>query len=48
MKKHLNKELVMPKEDNDDFKNSTNCSVYDNDQIDTDIKVRDNCHITGN
>ena len=31
MKKHLNKELVMPKEDNDDFKNSTNCSVYGND-----------------
>ena len=48
MKKHLNKEIVMPKEDNDDFKNSTNCWVYDNGQIDTDVKVRDNCHITGN
>ena len=46
MKKHLNKELVMTKEDNEDFENSTKCSICDNDYIDTDVKVRDHCHIT--
>ena len=46
MKKHINKELVMTKEGNEDFQNSTKCSVCDNDYIDTDVKVRDHCHIT--
>ena len=43
MKKHFNKTLVMTKEDNEDFKNST----CDNDYIDNDVKLRDHCHITG-
>ena len=47
MKKHFNKELVMTKEDNEGFKNSTKCWICDNDYIDTDVKVRDHCHITG-
>ena len=47
MKKHFNKELVMTKEDNEDFKNSTKCWICDNDFIAADIKVRDHCHITG-
>ena len=47
MKKHFNKELVMTKEDNEDFENSTKCWIYNNDYIDTDAKVRDHCHITG-
>ena len=46
MKKHFNKELVMTKEDNEDFENPTKCWVCDNDFIDTDVKVRDHCHIT--
>ena len=37
----------MTKEDNEDFENSTNCWVCDNDYTDGDIKVRDHCHITG-
>ena len=37
----------MNKEDNEDFKNSTKCWIYDNDYIDTDVKVIDRCHITG-
>ena len=45
--KYLNKELVMTKEDNGDFENSTNCWICDNDYTDGDIKVRDHCHITG-
>ena len=37
----------MTKEDNEDFKNSTKCWISDNDYIDNDVKVRDNCHIAG-
>ena len=47
IKKHFNKECVMTKEDNEDFENSTKCWICDNDYIDTDVKVRDHCHITG-
>ena len=47
MKKHFNKELVMTKEDYEDFKNSATCWICDNDYVDNDVKVRDHCHITG-
>ena len=47
MKKHFNKELVMTKEGNEDFKSSTRRWICDNDYIDTDVKVRDHCQITG-
>ena len=45
MKKYFNKELVMTKEENQDFKNSTKCWICDNYYIDNDVKVRDHCHI---
>ena len=47
IKKHFNKELVMSKGDNEDFKNSTKCWICDNDYVDNNVKVRDHCHITG-
>ena len=47
VKKHFNKELVMTKEVNKDFENSTKCWIYDNDYIDSRVKIRDHCHITG-
>ena len=47
MKKHFNKELVMTKEDNENFKNSNNCWICDNDYVDNYVKIRDHCHITG-
>ena len=47
MKKHFTKELVMTKEDNEDFKNSSRCWIYNNDYINTDVKIRDHCHVTG-
>ena len=47
IKKHFNKELVMTKVGNDNFKNSTKYWICDDDYIDTDVKVRDNCHIAG-
>ena len=47
MKKHFDKELVMTKEDNGNFKNSSKCWICDNYYIDNDVKVRDHCYITG-
>ena len=41
MKKHFNKELVMSKEDIENFKSSTKCWVCDNDCVDNDIIVRE-------
>ena len=38
---------MITKEDNEDFNNSTKCWICDNDHVDTDVKVRDHCHITG-
>ena len=46
MKKHFYKELVMTKKGNGDFESSTKCWISDNNYIDNDVKVRDNCHIT--
>ena len=47
MEKHFNKELVMTKEDDEDFKNSTKCLFCDNIYLDSDVKVKNHCHITG-
>ena len=38
----------MTKDDNEDLWNSTSCWICDNDFVDTDVKVKDHCHITGN
>ena len=37
----------MTKGDNEDFKNSTKFWIFNNNYIDSDVKVRDHCHITG-
>ena len=47
MEKHFNKKFVMTKKDNEDFENSTNCWIWENDYIDGNVKVRNRCHITG-
>ena len=46
MKKHLNKELVITKEENEDFRNSTKCWIGDNNYVHNYVKVRDHCHTT--
>ena len=43
IKKHFNKELMMTKEDNEDFKNSAKSWICGNDYVDNDVKVRDHC-----
>ena len=48
MIKHFNKELVMAKEDNENFNNSTKGWICDNNYIDNDVEVRDHCHIKEN
>ena len=45
--KYFNKDLVMTKAENKNFKNSTKCWICYNDYVDNDVKVRDHCHITG-
>ena len=47
MKKNFNKELVMNKGDNPNFKNSIKCRICDNDYVDNVVDVRDHCYITG-
>ena len=47
MKKHFNKKLAMTKKDNGDFKNSTKCWIWDDEDIHGDVKLRYNCHNTG-
>ena len=48
MKKYFNKEFVMTKEDNENFKSSTKSWICDNDYVYGDVKARDHCHITEN
>ena len=45
-KNHFSKELVITEKDNEDFENSTKCWICDV-YVDVDVKVRDNCDITG-
>ena len=47
VKKHCFKALVMTREDNGIFKNSTKRWICDNYYIDNDSKVRNHFHITG-
>ena len=47
IKKHFNKDLVMTKKDNEDFMNSIKCCFCYNAYVKSDVKVRDNCHVTG-
>ena len=47
MKKLFNKELVMTKENHENFKNSTKCWICDNYQIDNDVQIKYHCHGTG-
>ena len=45
MKKHFDKELVMTKNDDEDFENSAKCWIFHNDFVHGDVKVRDHCHM---
>ena len=47
MIKHLKRELVMTKKENENFGDSTKCWICNKAHFDGDVKVRDHCHITG-
>ena len=47
MKKYFNKELAITKEDDENFGNPTQCWVCVNTFVESDVKVRDHCHVTG-
>ena len=47
MKKRFHKKTVMTKENNKNLKNYTKCWIYNNHYVDSDVKVKDHCHITG-
>ena len=40
MKKRFNKELVMTREDNEDFTNPSKCGICDNDYADNDVNSK--------
>ena len=44
--KLFNKELVMTKENKENFKNTSTCWICKNDCVDSYVKVRDNSHMT--
>ena len=37
---NIDKELVLTKEDDEDFENSTKCWIFDNVKVEGDVKVR--------
>ena len=47
MQRHFNKELVITKKDDEDFKNSNKCWIFEKDYFKGDVIVRDYCHVTG-
>ena len=48
IKNNFNKELVITKEDDENFESSTRHWIYDNTFVEGYVKLRDQCHITGN
>ena len=44
IKEHFNKEIVMTKNDNQDFENSAKCWTFDNAYVDGDVKIRDHIY----
>ena len=47
IKKYFNTKLVMTEKNNGDFKNSIKCWIFGSGYVDNDVKVRDDCHVTG-
>ena len=45
--KHFNKDIILTKVDEQNFKNANKCSICDKKYSEKDVRVRDHCHITG-
>ena len=44
---HFNKDMVMTSADKRDFKSTSKYHICDKEYVETDIRVRDQCHVTG-
>ena len=45
--KHFNKDIILTKDDEQNFKNADNCYICNKKYLAKDICVIDHCHITG-
>ena len=45
--KHFNKDMIITKNDDINFKNADRCYICNKKYSEKDIGVRDHCHITG-
>ena len=43
--KHFNKDLILTKDDERNFKKADKCYIYNKKYSSKDVRVRDNCHI---
>ena len=46
-KEHFNKDMIMTRTDKRNFKKAKKCHICNKKYIETDIRVRDHCHVTG-
>ena len=47
IKQNFNKEMIIPKKEQNDFKNAQSCHICNKEYNNEDVLVRDNCHVTG-
>ena len=46
-REHFNQDMIMTRDDKNDFITAKKCHICDGEYAETDIKVRDHCHVTG-
>ena len=45
--KHLNKDMILTKDDEQNFKNADKCYICNIKYSEKDVRVKENCHMTG-
>ena len=46
-KNHFDEDMILTKEDKKDFKTADKCHICNKKYVETDIRARDHCHVTG-
>ena len=46
-KQNFNKEMIISKKEQNDFKNAKSCHICNKEYNNDDVLVRDHCHVTG-